>query len=33
MPFFGFSEVIKLQMFGPLSGRYRGYATDIFAQR
>ena len=26
----GFSEVIKTQMFGPLSGRYRGYAADIF---
>jgi len=26
----GFSEVIKSQMFGPLSGRYRSYAADIF---
>jgi signal transduction histidine kinase len=26
----GFSEVIKTQMFGPLSDRYRNYAGDIF---
>ena len=26
----GFSEVIKAEMFGPVSERYRGYATDIF---
>ena len=27
----GFSEVIKSQMFGPLSERYRSYAGDIFS--
>jgi signal transduction histidine kinase len=26
----GFSEMIKVEMFGPVSERYRGYATDIF---
>jgi signal transduction histidine kinase len=26
----GFSEVIKVEMFGPVGERYRGYATDIF---
>jgi signal transduction histidine kinase len=26
----GFSEVMQRKMFGPLSERYRGYATDIF---
>jgi len=26
----GFSEMIKFEMFGPVSERYRGYAADIF---
>jgi signal transduction histidine kinase len=26
----GFSEMIKIEMFGPVGERYRGYATDIF---
>jgi signal transduction histidine kinase len=26
----GFSEMIKVEMFGPVSERYRGYAADIF---
>jgi signal transduction histidine kinase len=26
----GFSEMIKVEMFGPVSERYRGYASDIF---
>ena len=26
----GFSEMIKVEMFGPVSERYRGYVTDIF---
>jgi signal transduction histidine kinase len=26
----GFSEIIKIGMFGPVSERYRGYASDIF---
>ena len=26
----GFSEVIKIEMFGPVGERYRSYATDIF---
>ena len=26
----GFSEVIKVEMFGPVGERYRGYAADIF---
>jgi signal transduction histidine kinase len=26
----GFSEIMQRKMFGPLSERYRGYATDIF---
>ena len=26
----GFSEMIKVEMFGPVGERYRGYATDIY---
>jgi signal transduction histidine kinase len=26
----GFSEMIKVEMFGPVTDRYRGYASDIF---
>src|SRR5437764_1982563 len=26
----GFSEMIKVEMFGPVSERYRDYATDVF---
>src|ERR1700704_1744894 len=26
----GFSEMIKIEMFGPVSERYRGYASDIY---
>ena len=26
----GFSEMIKIEMFGPVGERYRDYATDVF---